>query len=340
MALQIFTTDTTLAGIVANLGTADSVIVDAGVLIASTGARAIEGTGSEHDVMVLGGVVSGGSSSAILLGDSTADTGQEVTVAASGYVNSDNYGIYMYGDAGLLINKGLIDANLGVAFAGEGTFVTICRNEGSIIARQVAVQAQGDTLLRLVNDGLIAGRTAAITGGGNAVSTIINRGEIDGDILLGGFADTYIGRRGFATGIISGGGGDDTIIGGADQETMAGGTGLDLLTGNGGNDVFLFGAVAENNARITDFSGRAGNNDSFEINATTFGGGLTVGTLAAGQFRTATTNRAGDANDRFIFRTTDETLWFDANGNAAGGRTLIADLQDGARVTAADILLV
>jgi len=33
-------------------------------------------------------------------------------------------------------------------------------------------------------------------------------------------------------------------------------------------------------------------------------------------------------------------LWFDANGNAAGGLTMLADLQAGAVVSAGDIVLV
>ena len=54
----------------------------------------------------------------------------------------------------------------------------------------------------------------------------------------------------------------------------------------------------------------------------------------------AQANLAQDANDRFIFRTTDQTLWFDVDGTGGGGPRLIADLQAGAVVTAADILLL
>ena len=59
--------------------------------------------------------------------------------------------------------------------------------------------------------------------------------------------------------------------------------------------------------------------------------------MAASQFRARGDNHAQDGNDRFIFRTTDETLWFDRNGSAAGGLTLLADLQDGAVVAFTDI---
>ena len=54
----------------------------------------------------------------------------------------------------------------------------------------------------------------------------------------------------------------------------------------------------------------------------------------------STTNVAEDIDTRFIFRTTDETLWFDKNGSRAGGLTLIADLQNNAAVSHDDILLL
>ena len=92
--------------------------------------------------------------------------------------------------------------------------------------------------------------------------------------------------------------------------------------------------------QITDFGNILSSDDRFQITAAAFGGGLVAGVLAANQFVTRADNLAQDADDRFIFNTTDQTLWFDSNGNAAGGLTMVADLQAGAVVTAADILLI
>lgn len=41
-----------------------------------------------------------------------------------------------------------------------------------------------------------------------------------------------------------------------------------------------------------------------------------------------------------FFRTTDKTLWFDIDGVRGEGPVLIADLQDSAVFTAADILMI
>jgi len=72
-----------------------------------------------------------------------------------------------------------------------------------------------------------------------------------------------------------------------------------------------------------------------------FGGGLSAGgALSASQFQSRADNLAQDADDRFIFRTTDRTLWFDVDGTGAQGAVMVADLQAGAIVTPADLLLV
>ncbi|MBP1805045.1 type I secretion C-terminal target domain-containing protein [Rubellimicrobium aerolatum] len=129
--------------------------------------------------------------------------------------------------------------------------------------------------------------------------------------------------------------GRDILIGGAGDDRLQGGPGKDSLTGGAGDDAFLFLRPSEGGDVITDFR----DDDLFRIDASGFGAGLDEGRLPASEFRVRADNRAQDADDHFIFRTTDRTLWFDANGAAAGKLTLLADLQGKASVTSADILL-
>jgi Ca2+-binding RTX toxin-like protein len=152
------------------------------------------------------------------------------------------------------------------------------------------------------------------------------------------FADRITGGAG-AEELVSGSG-TDTVSGGRGADIINGGAGRDRLTGGLGNDRFVFSAISEGGDVITDFGNATNNNDRISVAATFFGGGLVAGAaVTADQFLSRADNRAQDAEDRFIFRTTDRTVWFDANGNAAGGPVLIADLQAGAVFTAADILL-
>lgn len=136
-------------------------------------------------------------------------------------------------------------------------------------------------------------------------------------------------------------GGNDTLDGAAGQDTLRGGLGVDTLTGGAGNDTFLYGAINEFGDKILDFSSTgAGNDDRFQFVASALGGGLTAGTLGAGKFQSRADNLAQDADDRFIFRTTDKTLWFDVDGTGAEKAIMVADLQGTATMTNADIVLI
>jgi Ca2+-binding RTX toxin-like protein len=129
--------------------------------------------------------------------------------------------------------------------------------------------------------------------------------------------------------------GGDRLAGFGANDTLTGGAGVDALTGGLGKDTFQYLAASEGGDAITDFTAV---DDGFLFLRSAFGG-LPAGVLAASRFQSRVDNVAQDADDRFIFRTADKTLWFDANGSAAGGLTLIADLQPSATVTNADIML-
>jgi Ca2+-binding RTX toxin-like protein len=159
------------------------------------------------------------------------------------------------------------------------------------------------------------------------------------EIVIGTAGSDRIG--GDANGnLLRGNGGVDVLSGQGGNDTLQGGAGADRLNGGAGNDFFQIMALAERADVIQDFTNVAGNNDTLRLEGSGFGFGAATGALAASQFRARADNVAQDADDRFIFRTTDTTLWFDANGNAAGGLSLLADLQAGATLTAADFLLV
>ncbi len=139
---------------------------------------------------------------------------------------------------------------------------------------------------------------------------------------------------------LTGLGGRDSLDGASGADTLRGGNGADVLTGGLGNDLFGYFTLSETGDTITDFSNVGGNDDQFVITASAFGGGLVAGALAAAQFQIRSDNVAQDADDRFIFRTTDQTLWFDDDGTGASAARMLADLQASAVLTAADILLV
>jgi Ca2+-binding RTX toxin-like protein len=158
------------------------------------------------------------------------------------------------------------------------------------------------------------------------------------EVVLGSFdfADGILGDSRGNT--LRGFGGDDVLSGRAGNDVLEGGLGADTLTGGTGSDSFRYLSAAQGRDTIRDFRSL---NDDILISAEGFGGGLEAGqTLAATQFEIRPDNHAQNTDVRFVFRTTDQTLWFDVDGSASRGPVLIADFQVGAVLTNQDILLI
>ncbi len=135
---------------------------------------------------------------------------------------------------------------------------------------------------------------------------------------------------------LSGFGGDDALSGSAGNDVLAGGAGKDLLTGGAGGDQFMFRSLQEAGDVIRDF----GAVDIIMIEGSAFGFGDFHGALPGSAFWRGNSNAAHDASDRFVFRSSDDTLWFDSNGSKAGGLALVADLARDYAMGAGDIWIV
>ena len=153
-------------------------------------------------------------------------------------------------------------------------------------------------------------------------------GGTKADVLRGDASDNSLQGRN----------GSDRLEGGAGQDVLTGGTGGDILTGGAGADIFEYLATADFRDAITDFEAGI---DLIRVEGAAVGLGNYAGGLAANRFCSGTTNAAEDVFDRFIFNTTDTTLWFDRDGSGSKFEAvLVADLQAGAILTAASIDLI
>ena len=141
-----------------------------------------------------------------------------------------------------------------------------------------------------------------------------------GDSLIGG-AGTNILRGENGADTLQGRGGDDELDGGKGADRLIGNGGHDTLTGDLGKDTFVLAAQQSSSDVITDF---ASADDQLEISAALFGGGLTAGNLASGRFVINTTGLAEDANDRFIFNSLTNELFYDADGTGVDAGNVIA----------------
>ena len=139
----------------------------------------------------------------------------------------------------------------------------------------------------------------------------------------------------------------NSVTGTQFADIFSGGSGADILTGGSGADLFVYKATGEGGDTITDFTPGV---DKFEFTASAFGNltttnfdgvsgstpditgkelviftGGTYASLDAAQ-ATALGNSTTAGFFAFTNASNETVLYFDSNGTAAGGSTLIANL--------------
>ncbi len=273
---------------------------------------------------------------------------------------TDDFGTGISAQAGgdgsfTIINRGVI-AGVTVARLGVGNDL-FDNHQGRVNGGEVLLGAGNDRFLPGSGIEKVQAESGNDTvdfrkGGSVKVAldgTLANTGSAKGDSYIGfefvqGSARDDTIRGDALNNILRGNGGDDRLDGAAGADILIGGSRRDTLTGGAGYDVFIFMDPGDGADVITDFTRLDGVEiDSLRVDASAFGipGEDLRGEILPGRMlRSGAGNQAQDRNDRFIFRTGDETLWFDRDGKGGAGPVLIADFSDGVRLTANDIVLI
>jgi Ca2+-binding RTX toxin-like protein len=127
---------------------------------------------------------------------------------------------------------------------------------------------------------------------------------------------------------LSGGGGDDTLAGSRTH---------DILRGGAGSDHFTFAQQPDGDS-ILDFRSGTDRIDLDNIFMIELGA---AGALAEARFYSAPGAHEGhDANDRVVYDPSSGQLFYDADGSGSTPADLVAVLQPGARLVAADITVI
>jgi Ca2+-binding RTX toxin-like protein len=152
--------------------------------------------------------------------------------------------------------------------------------------------------------------------------------------------DTYTGIEGLVGGM-----GNDIVIGNASANYLFGSGGADYINALAGNDYMNGGAGADrfvfttalnaatNVDKVADFTHTV---DDFNLAKSIFasiGGALDASELRLGA-------AAVDANDFLIYNSATGQLFYDANGNGAGGQTLFATVTAGTVLDTGDFVMV
>ncbi|HTV69108.1 MAG TPA: hypothetical protein VMF90_11285 [Rhizobiaceae bacterium] len=290
----------------------DSLILDAGIVIASTidvgviarGSNSVTCNGTIASVSEIGLDIYGGS----------------LNVGSTGTISGEN-GVWSNFNTNLIAtNRGLVlgTTSDGVSVNGSANFTNYgtTRTTSADLDDAAYYLSEFHTSFKLTNFGLVEnktpGRYAILAEEGNtSVDTITNNGTIKGNVYLAGGNDIFDGTKGKMTGWVDGGVGNDKLFGSAfadtlfgndGNDTIRGGLGRDLLTGDNGADDFVYTSIADSKPGATrdvilDFTrGTAVAGDDIHLTAidakTTVAGnqnftwrGTLAFTKAAGQLR-------------------------------------------------------
>jgi serralysin len=181
---------------------------------------------------------------------------------------------------------------------------------------------------------------AVLSVGGNdlVISTVTHTLGVNVERLTLSGALAINGTGNVLANTIVGNAAANSLSGLAGNDSLNGAGGNDTLTGGVGNDYFVFNALLNattNVDRIADFNAVA---DTIRIENAIFTKIAGLGALTAAQFWMGTA--AHDANDRIVYNKTTGALYYDSNGNAAGGSVQFAVLTTHPVITNADFFII
>jgi Ca2+-binding RTX toxin-like protein len=156
--------------------------------------------------------------------------------------------------------------------------------------------------------------------GGDGSDSLDGVGEADE--LYGGRGEDYL----------IGNSGDDLLEGGSGADYLMGGPGLDVLFGGSGGDIFSF-LGDESADRVQDFNRKEG--DSIELFSSNFTALAPGEPLDPDAFFKG--KKAKEADDHIGYDQKSGKMYYDENGDDAGGRILFAQFDKGTKIKVSDI---
>jgi len=309
-----------------------------------TGNRNISGAGNSLD-----NILDGNAGNNVLNGREGADT-------MAGGAGDDSYTVDDAGDAVIESSgRGTDQINSSVSFDLAGQYIERLTLTGSGNINGTG-NSLANTLTGNAGNNVLDGRTGVDTmagGAGNDTYTVDNVSDVvvengsEGTDQVNSsvrfnLAGQHIERL-TLTGSrnISGVGNSlaNTLTGNTGNNELDGRMGSDTLTGGLGADMFAFGTAlgASNIDTITDFNVAA---DTIRLDSAIFTAIAGTGTLSLAQFAANSSGTAQDSSDRIIYETDTGKLFYDSNGNAAGGSVQFATLAPALALTNADFTVI
>jgi serralysin len=195
------------------------------------------------------------------------------------------------------------------------------------------VDASKDTVIEA--SGSAAGTTDLVKFTGTAAQTYFLATNVEHLTLMG--SATTRGTGNSLANTITGNNAANVLSGGSGNDTLSGMRGHDTLKGGAGRDSFVFKSTptTANSDKIVDFRVV---DDIIKLENTIF---KAIGaSVSRTEFIRNTGGEAVDGNDFLIYETDTGELYYDRNGDDAGGSVLVATLSKNLALTAGDFGMI
>ena len=244
---------------------------------------------------------------------------------------------------------------------GAGSIVVVNASNGQVIngtsgSDTLSGTSGNDSINGLGGDDLfLVGATGGVDviDGGAGRDSIEFQGRATGAVVVDFAAGTITGGSSGTTSFaniervvgsvfndaMSGNAAGQTLTGYQGADSLWGAGGVDTLWGGAGADRFIFREAGSANAdKISDWASAS---DKLVLDGSVMTMLGASGNFAAddARFVANSSGTATDANDRVIYQLDTRQVWYDADGSGAGAKVLIATLQSGATLVAADIVV-
>ena len=239
---------------------------------------------------------------------------------------------YLYGDDGDDHLNGGADNDVLIGGAGKDTLDGGTGNDTAMynsLYTRVVVKLAGAAAANVVIDGHLEDTVVNVENiyGGHAGDALTGDGHAN--VLFGYGGNDKLNGAGGAD-ILNGGDGKDVLSGGAAADLLDGGKGNDTLVGGKGHDTFVFNSALKKNVDIIkDFSV----GDEIRLSHHIFSA------IAVGSHHFFAVGAAHHAGDHIIYHADTGDLFYDADGNGAGGAVRFAHLANHHALTDAYFLV-
>lgn len=207
-------------------------------------------------------------------------------------------------------------------------------------------QASRHTLKVMVLDGNGLSYTKDLPINISNVATEITAGSSSNDVfkagsgrdLLRGNAGNDKLYGGSGNDKLYGDAGNDALYGDAGNDILYGGAGNDTLDGGTGTDKFVFDTALNSRSNKDKIIGWNKTTDTICLENAIFKALKKTGTLSASFFTIA--SKALDANDYIGYNKVTGDLWYDSNGNKAGGQVIFANIGANKAILSTDFVVI